>query len=171
MKSKILMGLVAVLVIIQFIRPEKNLSGNEEFGISTKYQVPAEVATIMKGACNDCHTNKTEYPWYANIQPVAWWLNDHVTDGKRHLNLSEFTKRPIAVQNHKLEEIAEQVEKNEMPLASYTYLGMHPEAKLSEAQKKTLIDWAKAQMDTLKANYPADSLVLRRPSGPPPAGK
>jgi hypothetical protein len=55
-----------------------------------------------------------------------------------------------------------------MPLASYTYLGLHPEAKLSDEQRQTLIRWAKAQMDTLKANYPADSLKMKpRPGGPP----
>jgi len=162
MIKKILLGLLAALVIIQFIRPEKNDSNDQQNHVSTKYEVPAEVATILKGACDDCHSNKTEYPWYANVQPAAWWLSGHIEDGKRHLNFSNFTTRPIAVQNHKFEEVIELVENKEMPLPSYTWLGLHPEAKLTDAQRQTLVNWAKAQMDTLQANYPADSLVMKR---------
>ena len=69
---------------------------------------------------------------------------------------------PIAFQNHKLEETVEMVEELEMPLPSYTYLGLHSEAKLTDDQRKIIIDWANAQMDTLKANYPADSLIMPR---------
>jgi len=120
MIKKILIALLAIFIVIQFFRPEKNDSNDLTYAITTKYEVPDEVEQIFSVACNDCHSNKTEYPWYANVQPVAWWLNDHITDGKRHLNFSEFTKRPIAIQNHKLEETIEMVEKRDMPLESYT---------------------------------------------------
>lgn len=168
MLKKILIGLLVVLVVIQFIKPEQNVSDDNTYHISTKYAVPADVENILKVACNDCHTNKTEYPWYSNIQPIAWFLDHHVVDGKRHYNLSTYTKLPIAVQNHKFEETIEMVKEKEMPLESYTYFGLHKEANLTDAQRETLINWAQAQMDTLKANYPADSLVMkRRPGGPP----
>jgi len=160
MLKKILLGLVLVLVVIQFFRPERNESNDQTFAIATKYTVPQEVDAILKVSCNDCHSNKTEYPWYANVQPVAWWLDEHVVDGKRHLNFSEFTNRPIAIQNHKLEEVIEMVEEKEMPMEEYTYLGLHSEANLTDAQRQVLIDWAKSQMAYLKDNYPADSLVM-----------
>jgi hypothetical protein len=169
MNSKFLIGLVAFFGIIQLFRPARNESNDQTYDMSKKYAVPAEVADILKVACNDCHTNKTEYPWYANVQPGAWFLDHHVTDGKRHLNLSTFTKMPVAVQNHKFEEIMEQVEKKEMPLASYTYFGLHPQAKLTDAQRQIIVKWAKTNMDSLKAQYPADSLVMRRRGGTPPA--
>ena len=154
--------LVVVLIVIQFFKPERNISNDQTYHISTKYDFPQEVADISKAACDDCHSNNTKYPWYANVQPVAWWLNHHVTDGKKHLNFSEFTKKRIAVQNHKFEEIVEMMEEGEMPLGSYTWLGLHPEAKLTSQQKSRFINWAKSQMDTLKSRYPADSLVLKR---------
>ncbi len=157
------LGLLAALVIWQFIKPERNQSNDNTYGISTKYQVPAEVQSILEVACNDCHTNNTEYPWYANVQPVASWINHHVVDGKRHLNLSEFTNRRIAIQNHKLEEIIEQVKENEMPLPSYTWI--HKDAKLTDAQKETLVSWAEGLMNQLAASYPADSLKM--PQRPP----
>ncbi|WP_353718490.1 heme-binding domain-containing protein [Dyadobacter sp. 676] len=167
MFKKILLALLAVLIAIQFIRPEKNFSDDQSLDISTKYDVPADVKHILSVACNDCHSNKTVYPWYYNIQPVAWWMNEHIEDGKRHLNFSTFAGLSIARQNHKLEETVEMVEDDAMPLGSYTALGMHPEARLSTAQRQRLIEWAKAQMDTLKARYPADSLIMpkRNPAG------
>lgn len=162
MLKKILIGLAAVLIIIQFIRPGKNDSNERSHDVSTKYEVPSDVAEILKVACNDCHSNMTVYPWYSNIQPLGWWLNSHIEDGKRHLNFSEFTTRRVAIQNHKFEEVIEEVKEGEMPLESYTAMGLHSEANLSDEQRETLINWAKAQMDKLAQEYPADSLVLRR---------
>ena len=162
MKKKIFIGLGIILVIIQFIRPEKNESNDLTYAISSKYQVTEEVKHLLQVSCNDCHSNNTKYPWYAEVQPITWWLNDHIIDGKRHLNFSEFTNKPIAIQNHKLEEIIEEVKEHEMPLASYTYLGLHKKANLNDAQRKVITNWASAQMDLLKANYPADSLVMPR---------
>ena len=160
MLKKILIGLGIVLIIIQFIRPEKNESNDLTYDISTKYEVSNDVNHLLQVSCNDCHSNKTEYPWYANVQPVAWWLNHHVVDGKKHLNFSEFTKKPLFVQNHKLEEIMEMVEDKEMPLPSYTYFGLHPKANLNEEQRQMIVDWAKAQMEYLKRTYPGDSLAF-----------
>ena len=163
MKKKILPALLAILVIIQFIKPERNLSNDETYAVATKYPVPDDVKAIMKVACNNCHSNHTEYPWYANVQPSAWWLNNHVKGGKKKLNFSELTKLPVAVQNHKFEEVIEMVEEKEMPISSYTWLGMHPEANLTDEQRSKITAWAQSNMDSLKANYPADSLVLKRP--------
>ena len=162
MKKKVLIGLVALLVVIQFIRPERNSSGEDSKDIRNNYTVPQEVDNILSVVCSNCHSNKTTYPWYSNIQPVGWWMAGHISTGKRHLNLSEYLSKPIAVQNHRFEEIQEMVEEKEMPLPSYTWLGMHPEANLTDEQRTLLINWAKAQMDTLKAKYPADSLILKR---------
>lgn len=166
MLKKITLGFLALLVLIQFIPVEKNESNDTEFDITKSYNVPDNVSTILQGACNDCHTNLTRYLWYSKIQPVKYFLADHVNEGKSHLNFSTFTKLPIAVQNHKLEETIEMVEEKEMPLASYTYFGLHPEANLSDEERQILVDWAKDQMAMLAATYPADSLVMKRRSPP-----
>lgn len=162
MKTKILLAVVVLLIAIQFIRPAKNVSDDRTYDISTKYHVPIQVNSILQSACNDCHSNKTTYPWYAEIQPAGWWLADHVNEGKRELNLSTFTQLPIAVQNHKLEEMIEMVKEGEMPLPSYTYLGLHPEANLTTEQRELIVRWAEHQMDSLKATYPPDSLLMKR---------
>ncbi len=156
-------AIVAVLVLIQFIRPEKNLSNNTTNDISKKYTVPDTVQAILKSSCYDCHSNKTAYPWYDNIQPVAWWLDHHVDEGKRDLNFNEFASYRIGRQYNKLDKIAKEVNNGEMPLFSYTLI--HRYAILDEGQKKLVSDWANAIHDSIKAAYPADSLKMpkRRP--------
>jgi Haem-binding domain len=155
----LLYGLLALLIVAQFYRPARNLSNDQTNHVSTKYPFPAEVETILKSSCYDCHSNQTTYPWYAEIQPVAAWLANHVAEGKRELNFSEFTKRRVAVQNHKFEEIMDNVKEGEMPLNSYTWI--HRNAALSAQQRETIVSWAQTNMDSLKVQYPADSLVLR----------
>ncbi|GAB4413585.1 MAG: hypothetical protein OHK0039_20640 [Bacteroidia bacterium] len=163
----VLLVLLGALVVIQFIRPAKNQSSDAPGDMAAAYPVPDEVASILKVACNDCHSNYTRYPWYSNIQPVGWWLDHHVDEGKGHLNFSTFTQNRIAVQNHKFEEIVETVEEGEMPLDSYTWT--HTDARLSPEQRALVIDWARTQMDSLRARYPADSLILRRRQPAPQA--
>jgi len=161
MKKKLLTGIVVILIAIQFVPTEKNESNDMQYDISTKYAIPADVKVVLKNACNDCHSNTTSYPWYSDIQPVGFWLDHHVNDGKKHLNFSTFTKMPIAVQNHKLEEVIEQTEEKEMPMPSYTYLGLHSNANLSDEQRALIINWAKGEMAKLKDTYPADSLKMK----------
>jgi hypothetical protein len=162
MLKKVLLSLLAILVAIQFIPSEKNLSGDNTYGITTQYRVPENIQSTFAVACNDCHSNKTRYPWYSRVQPVAWWMGGHVDDGKRHLNFSEFMKYNIARQNHKLEEVIETVKEKEMPLPSYTWMGFHKDADLTDEQRIAIADWAAGQMDSLKQVYPPDSLIIKR---------
>jgi hypothetical protein len=158
--KRILIALLIIFIAIQFIRPAKNRSeGISANDISTKYPVPDSVQAILKVACYDCHSNNTRYPWYAEIQPVAWWLNNHIKDGKRGLNFSEFTSYRIKKQFHRLDDINKLVKKNEMPLSSYTLI--HTDAKLTEGQKLAIAAWATSIRDSIKAHYPPDSLVKK----------
>lgn len=167
MLRPLLYGALAALVLIQFFPAEKNQSAASPAPLAAAYEIPDPVMALLKPACYDCHSNHTRYPWYNNLQPVGWWMASHVNDGKRHLNFDEFTNRPIAVQNHKFEEIAEVVgEEKEMPEFSYTWT--HADARLSDEQRAVITSWAQAQMERLKERYPADSLVMRRRGQPAP---
>src|ERR1700690_2981424 len=127
-----LLILLAALIIIQFIRPQKNISeGIAINDISSKYSIPGDVQDILKVACNDCHTNNSRYPWYWNIQPVMWFMNGHIEEGKRHLNFSIFTSYKIARQYKLLDNINKEIKSGDMPLTSYTLI--HRDAILSEA--------------------------------------
>jgi hypothetical protein len=91
---------------------------------------------------------------------VAWWLNNHIQDGKKELNFSEFASYRIGRQYRKLDEVNKQIKENEMPLESYLWI--HKYAKLDENQKLTLANWVTSVRDTIKANYPADSLMRKK---------
>lgn len=158
--KKIGLVLLVVFLVAQAFRPVQNNTNNKEKDISTVYPVPANVQQILTKACNDCHSNNTVYPWYAGVQPFAWLINDHVKDGKRKLNFNEFAGYRIAKQYKKLEECIEEVKEGEMPLESYTII--HSNTKLSEEEKNTLFDWCNAVRDSIKAKYPADSLVIKK---------
>lgn len=152
-KKKILIVILSVFLILQFIRPADN---NSEIiianDISSSIQMSPEVSNILKASCYDCHSNKTNKMWYQNIQPFGWWINHHIEEGKDELNFSEFNTYSLKRRAHKLEEIAEMVEENEMPLSSYTLI--HGEAELNADQKKLIVDWAKANHDSLKKLIP-----------------
>lgn len=74
------------------------------------------------------------------IQPVGWWLQYHVNDGKEHLNFSEFLSYDAKKQDHKMEELIEMVKEKEMPLNSYTWT--HDEARLTDQERQVLVNWA-----------------------------
>jgi hypothetical protein len=159
--KKFLGVLFILLIVIQFIRPAKNISTDLFASDITRiYNVPQNVSVILKKACTDCHSNNTVYPWYALIQPVGWWLNNHIKEGKRELNLSEFGAYTIARQYKRLDEMAEQVNKGEMPLTSYTLI--HTNASLTDTEKHALITWCDNIRDIIKSKYPGESLKIKR---------
>ena len=81
--KKILIGLLGVFIIIQFIKPDKNQSyAVTPNDIFANYQAADSTKQLIRTVCYDCHSNNTVYPWYAEIQPLAWWLADHVKEGK-----------------------------------------------------------------------------------------
>lgn len=162
MLRKILLILLLVFVIIQFFHPDKNTDNSETADandISRKFSVPNNVQEILQKSCYDCHSNNTNYPWYAEVQPISWWLNNHIKEGKREINFSEFSNYSIRRQYKKLEEIIEQVKENEMPLSSYTLI--HKDAVLTNDQKLLVSNWANKAIESMKAQYPADSFLRK----------
>lgn len=138
--KKVLLVLLVVFIAIQFFPTQKNVStAQQPNNINNVYSVPADVDNILKTSCYDCHSNNTKYPWYNRTQPVAWFLAWHVKEGKQKLNFDEFATYADNKRAHKLDEVREVIQKGEMPLTSYTLI--HTDAKLSDAQKQTLINW------------------------------
>ena len=159
MLKKIGIGLLIVLIAIQFIPTEKNINLTASAtanDISKAMPVSDDIKTILKTSCYDCHSNNSVYPWYASIQPVAWWLNDHIEEGQKEINFNEFASYSLRRQYKKLGEIIEQVKEDEMPLNSYRLI--HRNAILSEPQKLSLSNWANALKNSMQQKYPADSL-------------
>ncbi len=138
--KKIIIAILVVLVLIQFIRVDKNnptVDMNKDFVTIT--HADPEVTTILKNSCYDCHSNESYYPWYTNFAPFSWWIKHHINEGREHLNFSIWGTYEPKKSEHKLDECIEMLEENEMPLSSYTI--MHGQAKLSVEQRSKLINF------------------------------
>lgn len=138
--KKVFLVILVALILIQFVRPEKNDSKNEMNAMGTVMEIPVEVTKIIETSCADCHSNSTKYPWYCEIAPASWYLAQHVKKGKENLNFSEWTAYNKDQQGHVLKDIKEVLNEREMPLKSY--LLIHKEAILTENQYQILYDWA-----------------------------
>lgn len=161
MLKKIAIIVVLIIIGIQFFRPAKNIAVAEQpNNINAVFPVPENVQAILNKSCMDCHSNNTIYPWYDNIQPVAWWLDRHVREGKRELNFDEYGTYNLRRKYHKMEEVAQQVRDGEMPLKSYTIT--HADARLTKEERQLLIDWSETVMNDMKAKYPVDSLMKKK---------
>jgi hypothetical protein len=154
--KKIVLALAVVFVIIQFIRPEKNLGTSSANNITQHFTVPPGVQTILQRSCYNCHSNTTVYPWYEEVQPVGWFLARHIRDGKRGVNFDEYATYRLMKQYRRFQDIIDKVDSDEMPLPSY--LIVHRDARLSPSQKEELVQWCMAMRDSMKAKYPVDSL-------------
>jgi len=150
--KKIMLGLLIILILIQFIQPIRNNGSMISSTDLTKtMHVPENVQSILKIACYDCHSNNTNYPWYSRVQPFGWLLAKHIRNGKTEINFNEFGSYSLRRQISKLSGIAKSIEKETMPLSSYKLL--HKNARLSEEDKTLLIGWATRTKDSLSMNH------------------
>lgn len=158
MLKRILIGLLIVLIIAQFFQPAKN-NGKAQTATDITHVVPVPdtVMAMLKTACYDCHSDSTRYPWYNHITPVNWWLKNHIDDGKRGINFSHYVEGSYKRKIKRLDETAEQVEKHEMPISSYLWI--HTDARLNDAQRKLIIDWAKASKEMVLKDSISKSLI------------
>ena len=145
-----LIVVACIVISIQFVRPARtNPPVDPSQTIESNSQMRPEVASIFERSCRDCHSNKTVWPWYTNVTPINWWLTNHVNEGRHNLNLSEWAKLPSDRQDRKLRQICDEVQDGAMPLSSY--LPMHPAARISDQDKKTLCDWTEVERQRLAA--------------------
>lgn len=140
--------LFVAFIAVQFYRPDRTVPPIVEAEtLEASTQVPENVEQILTRSCNDCHTNKTVYPWYAQIAPASIFLANHINEGRRHLNLSIWSSYGNDRKRRKLDQMCEQVTSREMPLPSYLWI--HWSAKLSDADTKTLCDWTEQEKSRL----------------------
>jgi hypothetical protein len=143
------LALLVILVGIQFIPTRYNRSTTvqlTDFVITNK--VPDDVQQILFVSCYNCHSNNTNYPWYSYVQPIGFLLENHISKAKSELNFSEFGSYSGRKQKSKLKSIISQIEKEKMPLASYTFI--HRDAWLSQDQKKALVNYLDSILDSLQ---------------------
>lgn len=154
MKGKyIFIGVLAILIIIQFFRIDKT---KPEYDPAKDFifinQPEEQMANMIRGACYDCHSNDTQYPWYSNVAPVSWWIQDHIEEGREHLNFSTWADYDNKKADHKLEEAAEEVEEGEMPLKPYAWI--HEPSNLSQEEREKMV----AYFNDLRKQYTASDV-------------
>lgn len=146
--KKVFIVLLVAFAGIQFIPTNRNQSNKELLSdISLTYNVPENIQSILKASCYNCHSNNTDYPWYNKVQPVSWFLESHIEQGKAELNFSEFGSYSLRRQKSKLKSMASQIKNDKMPLSSYTLI--YRNAKISENEKLLLINWINNLADSL----------------------
>ena len=150
MKILKIIAIIALVgfVGIQFIPTERNQSYTvPETDFMLVHNVPETIQKKLQVSCYDCHSNNTQYPWYNKIQPAAWFLEDHIKEGKAELNFNEWDSLSSRRKSSKLRSIIKQIESGEMPLDSYTLI--HKDAKFSEAEAEELINFITQFKDSL----------------------
>lgn len=137
----ILLIFIGFLIVIQFFPTLENKSDVVPATdlIKSHDEMPSQVATLLRNACYDCHSNNTDYPWYDQVQPIAWFLEGHIQKAKRKLNFNEFQTYSLEHQKKKLEKVRHALQENLMPLKSYKIL--HSEGRLSQEERQQIIDW------------------------------
>jgi hypothetical protein len=167
---KVLMLAAAGLALaIQFARPARtNPPVDPARTLQATVRLTPEVAAIFDRACLDCHSHQTRWPWYTEVVPVSWFVANHVVQGRRHLNFSNWPEKP-KVQDHKLGEICEMVERGAMPLPSYLWI--HRGARLAPGEAEAICAWTKSEQERLepllKSVVPAEKPRTDGASPPP----
>ena len=147
MRRRILIALgilAAVFVVLQLVP-----YGHDHGAPATtkRAQLDPAAARLARGACMDCHSNQTTWPWYSNVAPMSWLIQGDVDEGRAALNFSEWDRPQEGT-----EELIEVVEEGEMPPLTYTLL--HPDARLTDEERATLI--AALQVALADAPPPSD---------------
>lgn len=140
---------VGLFVIAQFMGPAKtNPAIEQTLALESHAQVDPKVAAILDRSCNDCHSNKTQWPWYAHVAPVSWFVIDHVNEGRIHLNFSEWGSYDADQRRDLLRDICAEVKQGTMPLSSYTPL--HPGSALTRDDIMTICEWVNKETGRLR---------------------
>lgn len=143
--KKALFGLLAIAIVIQFIRPNFH---NPKVDERIALQADEKAMVVLKKACFDCHSNETTYPWYHNVAPVSWFMADHIDEGRKALNFSTWANINADIRIKRIERAKQLINNGLMPLGSYTF--MHEKSKLNAEDKKTLEQFFDQQLQQLQ---------------------
>ncbi|PHR27353.1 MAG: hypothetical protein COA38_13460 [Fluviicola sp.] len=145
-RRKVGIGLLIVIIGIQFIRPNKPVIQQATLDDIILFNKPTdEVKRLLKNACYDCHSNETKSYWYSNIAPLAWIIDKDISQGRNKLNFSNWEKNTLGEKIELAGEIMHQMYEGGMPLKEYVI--MHSEANLSKKEKNKITNWINSLID------------------------
>ena len=142
--TRIVLAVLILLLAAQVIPVERD-------NPPAKLEIPAptEVREMLERSCYDCHSNRTQWPWYSRVAPTSWFVASHVRDGQENLNLTEWPLLDVEAQQFFLGEMKEQIKLQKMPLGSYLIL--HWDARLSDSERALLVNWIDEEVALLSA--------------------
>jgi hypothetical protein len=147
--KKISLGALGLFISMQLYRPElEKKSVKDSSSFEEIYNVPVNIKTMLKNSCNDCHSNTTNFPWYAQVQPFRFLIYNHIIEGRSNLNFSEFGEYSERKKANKIKSMVSQIKSNEMPIGSYEL--MHGNAHINADQKDSLLNWLKQLNQSLQ---------------------
>lgn len=135
--SRVLIGVLAVLVLIQFVPVSRTNPP-----VESEINAPIKVATILSRSCYNCHSNKTVWPWYSYVAPVSWLVSNDVSGARHKLNFTTWNRYPPDEATTLLREMWKEVQGGDMP--PWYYRTKHAEARLSDDDKAVLHEWTQA---------------------------
>jgi hypothetical protein len=130
---------VSVFIGMQFV-PTPGISKTSTAGTHSTEMINPQVRRVLDRSCQDCHSNRTAWPWYSHVAPVSWVISKHVNEGREMLDFSEWTNQPPAANERML--ICDAVSDGRMPLPEYTVI--HRNARLSKSDVELICEWAAA---------------------------
>jgi len=143
----VLIVFLVAFIGAQFVRPDRTNPSSPAAGSLMSKATP-QVAAIIDRSCRDCHTTDTRWPWYTNITPINWMIANHVHQGRDHVNFSTWSTYAEDEQDKFLGGMCTLTKRGRMPLPSY--LLIHRDAKLSDADVAALCAWSEKMRDMLQ---------------------
>ncbi len=149
--KRTILPLIGILLLIQVFRPARtNPPVDPKREIHANVAIDPAVASLFARSCNDCHSNRTVWPWYSGVAPASWVVVSDVNRGRKALNLSEWSTYKTEAQQKHLTEVCKEVSEGEMPALPYKL--MHPDAKLTKADVAMVCEWTRSNPQRLSAS-------------------
>jgi hypothetical protein len=140
--KRVLLALVVFVVVIQIFQPARtNPTVAPSRSLPAHIPVPEDVYTALLRSCGDCHSNRTQWPWYSHVAPVSWVITDDVNQGRRHMNFQDWEAQQDTKQaNDRLTGICEEIQKRGMPPFSYRMI--HKDIVLKKNEIAAICSWS-----------------------------
>jgi heme-binding protein len=135
---------VAIAIVVVFGAAQLFRIDRQNPPVETELAAPESVRKALRGACYDCHSNETTWPWYSHVAPVSWLLAHDVSEGREELNFSTWQRYDAKRRAKSWKETIEEIEDGDMP--PWYYAMLHPPARLAEAERAAIVAFANQQM-------------------------
>lgn len=142
--------LFVLSLALAFVHPFGNARlAHSDYRLMNTAQIDPGVLVVIKRSCQNCHSERTEWPWYSHAAPISWLIERDVQGGRSQWNMSRWERYSVEDREQSLSKIGSMVRNRKMPLPQYLFL--HPEAKLSDADVDLIYRWSRSERKRMKS--------------------